>query len=72
MNAFFVDAERDRPEEAGPLRMRYVAMAETPAAAVEAVRTLVSAETVLHATGGTLSLHIARAIGIRPGQAKLV
>jgi hypothetical protein len=72
MDAYFVDAERDRPDEAGPLRMRYVAMAETPEEAIEAVRTLVSAETVLHATGSTLSLHIARAIGVRPGQAKLV
>jgi hypothetical protein len=70
--AFFVKAVRDRAGEAGPLQMHYVAMVDTPEEAVLAVRKLVSEETELHANGTTLSPMIARAIGLKPGQAKLV
>jgi hypothetical protein len=52
--------------------MHYVAMVDTPEEAVLAVRKLVSEETELHANGTTLSPMIARAIGLKPGQAKLV
>jgi hypothetical protein len=72
VEAFFVKAERERAGEDGPLQMNYVAMVDTPEEAVRAVRKLVSAETELHASGATLSPVIARAIGLKPGQAKLV
>jgi hypothetical protein len=72
VEAFFVRALRDRAGEDGPLQMHYVAMADTPEDAVRAVRRLVSEETELHANGTTLSPMIARAIGLKPGQAKLV
>jgi hypothetical protein len=70
--AFFVKAERDRAGEDGPLQLHYVALVETPEQAVEAVRKLVSPDTALRADGKTLSPPIARAIGLRPGQARLV
>lgn len=72
MQAYFVDAEREAAGDEEPLRMRYVAIAHTPEAAVEAVRPLVSADAVINANGSTLSMSIARAIGIRPGHARLV
>ena len=72
MVAYFVDAERDRPGDDEPLRMRYVAMAACPEDAVQAVRALVAPELELSCTGKTLSLPIAKAIGVRPGQARLV
>jgi hypothetical protein len=72
VEAFFVKAKKERAGEDGPLQMHYVAMADTPEEAVRAVRKLVSAETELHANGSKLSPAIARAIGLKPGQAKLV
>ena len=73
MEAYFVDAQRGC-EPGGPLlsRMRYVAVAETPQEAVEAVRALVGENVAIEATGATLSMTLARAIGIRAGQARLV
>ena len=71
MVAYFVDAARDRPND-DPFRMRYVAMAKTPEDAVEAVRALVDPDLELTCTGKTLALPIAKAIGVRPGQARLV
>jgi hypothetical protein len=70
--AFFVKARKERAGDEGPLQMHYVALVGTPEEAVQAVRKLVSAETELHASGATLSPAIARAIGLKPGQAKLV
>lgn len=72
VEAFFVRARKERAGEDGPLQMHYVAMVDTPEEAVRVVRKLVSAETELHANGTTLSPVIARAIGLKPGQAKLV
>lgn len=50
----------------------YVALTDTPSQAVEAVRALVSAGTELTAPGDALSPMAARAMGLRPGQARLV
>jgi hypothetical protein len=70
--AFFVKAEKDRAGEIGPLQMHHVALVDTPEQAIEAVRKLVSPDTALRADGQTLSPAIARAIGLRLGQARLV
>jgi|tagenome__1003787_1003787.scaffolds.fasta_scaffold19440006_1 hypothetical protein len=72
VEAFFVKALKDRAGDEGPLQMHYVAMVDTPEEAVRAVRKLVSEGTELQANGTTLSPVIARAIGLKPGQAKLV
>jgi hypothetical protein len=70
--AFVVKAEKDRAGADGPLQMQYVALVDTPEQAVEAVRKLVSPDTALRANGQMLSSVIARAIGLKPGQARLV
>lgn len=74
MDVYIVDAERDGSDlhEHAPHRMCYAAMAETPDAAIEAVRALVAPELELSFTGKTLSPVVAKAIGVRPGQARLV
>jgi hypothetical protein len=70
--AFFVKAEKERVGGESPLQMHYVALVDTPEQAIEAVRKLVSPDMTLLANGQTLSPMIARAIGLKPGQARLV
>lgn len=54
------------------LSMRYAAQANTPEEAVEIVRLLVSDEAEVRWTGDVLSCVAARAVGLRPGHARLV
>lgn len=52
--------------------LRYAALAETPEEAIATVRRLVAADADLCWTGDTLSAVAASAVGLRPGQARLV
>lgn len=69
MQAYYVEAERCG---ANPTRVRYIAMAGCPDDAVRAVRGIVAPEVALRCTGQTLSGVVAQALGIRPGQARVV